>query len=194
MGLEGITYDSRSKKFIVVQQTQPMEVYEVDMENGRTSRRMDSVGDVNNFADVYRRSGDSGLYILSSKDEKVVYTDERGRVEKSLTLGNMRMPEGLTFNKGGDVMVVVGEPNEINIYSTGSCNRRADNRKYRRRMLLGDEVVPRHKQGFMAFMDLTLTETTGNLTNNLPLIQKVCGDLRSFDRCMCRSVSLLFRA
>mmetsp|Transcript_14236 Transcript_14236/g.33691 ORF Transcript_14236/g.33691 Transcript_14236/m.33691 type:complete len:724 (-) Transcript_14236:261-2432(-) len=130
-GLEGLTYDPEEGVLIGSQEEDPMQLWRIDPDTGamrkiyreaRPSRLM------RDFASVYKRVGDPGIYVLSEPSERVFYLDREGRnVDGAVKLVDGKMPEGLTFTPDGALMVIVGEPNEMFIYSSiGTCDYSPD--------------------------------------------------------------------
>jgi len=130
-GLEAVTYDPIEKVLIAGQEEDPMQLWAVDPENGDSKKIYTKATEsklMRDFASVYKRAGDDGIYILSEPSERVFRLDEDGRrVDGQVILVKGQMPEGVTFTPDGHMMVIAGEPNEMFVYSsTGSCKYRPD--------------------------------------------------------------------
>eukprot|EP00191_Tetraselmis_sp_GSL018_P001662 CAMPEP_0177606698 /NCGR_PEP_ID=MMETSP0419_2-20121207/17455_1 /TAXON_ID=582737 /ORGANISM="Tetraselmis sp., Strain GSL018" /LENGTH=502 /DNA_ID=CAMNT_0019101095 /DNA_START=584 /DNA_END=2092 /DNA_ORIENTATION=- len=136
-GLEGLSYDPVRNKLIAGQEEDPMQIWEIDPDSGDAKKVFNEASEtklLRDFASVYKRPGDSGLYVLSEPSERVFYLDKHGRcVDGQVKLVDGKMPEGVTFTPDGKFMVIVGEPNELFIYSsTGDCE-----------FIAGDRGAPR---------------------------------------------------
>eukprot|EP00873_Tetraselmis_striata_P008584 jgi/Tetstr1/428848/TSEL_018835.t1 len=127
-GLESITWDPISEEFIVGQEMDPIAGYRVDPRSGRTERvlrRAERSRELRDFAGMYYRPGDDGVYVLSRGSRSVLKLDGDGTLEpgqqSSVNIG--RIPEGLTFTTDGALMFVVAEPHDLLVKSsTGSCS------------------------------------------------------------------------
>ena len=130
-GFEGLTYDPIQKKLIASQESDPMQIWSIDPESGRAEKILNEARwskTMRDFASVYKRAGDSGLYVLSEPSERVLKLDEDGRmIDGQIISIKGSLPEGVTFTPDGLFMVIVGEPNEMFFYSvTGSCDYNPD--------------------------------------------------------------------
>lgn len=129
-GLESITWDPHKQEFIVGQEMNPMTGYRVNPQTGRAKRVLEDADrnrELRDFAGMYYRPGDNGIYVLSEPTETVFKLDLDGRrISGQETEVPGRMPEGLTFTSDGALIITVGEPNELLIKSSiGTCNWRA---------------------------------------------------------------------
>eukprot|EP00873_Tetraselmis_striata_P016952 jgi/Tetstr1/437216/TSEL_025946.t1 len=128
--LEGITYDAVSNVFYAMQEMNPMRIWRITMDgqatqimNGRENWDRNIVRDL---AGTYFRPGDDGLYILSQTEQTVIFMTWEGEIEDDQVIRvRDNVVEGLTFTPDGALMITVGEPNDLWIYSTdGNCNWR----------------------------------------------------------------------
>ena len=126
-GLESVTYDVSENVLIAGQEMNPMQMWKIDPESGKASKSFNDAErtrDLRDFAGLYKRPGDEGIYVLSEPNERVFKLDRTGRRIRGEDLSvRGAMPEGLTFTPDGKMMVIVGEPNEMFFYSsTGDCD------------------------------------------------------------------------
>lgn len=124
-GMEGLTYDPNTDTFYVGQEKGPRRVWAVSGKGGEPKMVVDAdkyaIGDVAELYFSPHAPQPGQLYVLSQESSRVLRVNlPDGRIIQELPVKG-RWPEGLTFTPGGDVMWVVGEPNELAEYRTGSC-------------------------------------------------------------------------
>jgi len=126
--LEGVTYDATNNVFYAMQEMNPMRVWRITME-GRATQIMNGRENwdrniMRDLSGVFYKPGDNGLYILSQTEQTVVHMTWEGELSEGQVIRvRDNVVEGLTFTPDGALMITVGEPNDLWIYSTdGSCN------------------------------------------------------------------------
>eukprot|EP00873_Tetraselmis_striata_P019203 jgi/Tetstr1/439467/TSEL_027900.t1 len=123
---EGVTYDRKRNVFYALQEMKTMTVWRVSPGSGTAVAVMDgALGRWPGLRDLagayFRANSTSGLYLLSQATQNVA------RVEFNSSLVDIvhvkdNMVEGLTFTPDGHLMITVGEPNDLWVYtSTDEC-------------------------------------------------------------------------
>lgn len=128
-GLESITWDPDNQEFIAGQEMNPMTGWRINPRTGSAIEVLqdaDRNRELRDFAGMYYRPGDTGIYVLSEPTDTVFKLDLDGhRIPGQETEVPGRMPEGLTFTADGALIITVGEPNELLIKSSiGTCDWR----------------------------------------------------------------------
>eukprot|EP00873_Tetraselmis_striata_P027141 jgi/Tetstr1/447405/TSEL_034841.t1 len=125
---EGITYDLKNNVFYAVQEMMPMQVWKVSPGSGSAVAVLDGEGSVwkpalRDLAGAYfRANSSSGLYVLSQATQNVARVSFNGTISDKVKVRD-NMVEGLTFTPDGHLMITVGEPNDLWVYSsTGECD------------------------------------------------------------------------
>jgi len=119
-GIEGVSYDPSSGKFIAVKQINPMRVYEATISFGQTTTGTQvelfnpaSLG-LNGLSDVqvlsmpwFAGTGfEQNLLLLSAKSRKLVEVDRAGKLLSSFDLSKLPAhAEGVTIDKDGNIYV-----------------------------------------------------------------------------------------
>lgn len=119
-GIEGVSYDPSSGKFIAVKQKDPAKVYEATIGFGKTTAGSQielfnpaSLG-LNGLSDVqvlsmpwFAGTGfERNLLVLSARSRKLVEVDRAGKVLSSFDLSKLpAQAEGVTIDKDGNIYV-----------------------------------------------------------------------------------------
>eukprot|EP00192_Tetraselmis_astigmatica_P009715 CAMPEP_0117697912 /NCGR_PEP_ID=MMETSP0804-20121206/29489_1 /TAXON_ID=1074897 /ORGANISM="Tetraselmis astigmatica, Strain CCMP880" /LENGTH=809 /DNA_ID=CAMNT_0005512209 /DNA_START=415 /DNA_END=2845 /DNA_ORIENTATION=+ len=123
---EGVTYNQYKNVFYAVQEMDPMRVWEVtpfgtakEILNGQTN-----FPGLRDLAGTYYALGLNRLFVLSQTEQKVAELKWNGEmVEDQVVNVYDNVVEGLTFTPDGHLMINVGEPNDLWVYtSTGDCD------------------------------------------------------------------------
>lgn len=121
---EGITYDVYKNVFYAVQEMDPMKVWMITP-SGRATEMLNSqtrFPGMRDLADTYLDPLSSRLFVVSQTEQKVAELSWDGEVKQIIPVED-NMVEGLTFTPDGDLMITVGEPNDLWVYtSTGDCD------------------------------------------------------------------------
>ena len=168
MGLESVTWDPDRQRLLAGQEMKPMQVWEIDPRNGRSKKAYDDFARTKTFRDLagmYKRPGDRGLYVLSEPTKKVFHVDRDGdKIGRDEMEVKGKMPEGLSFTPDGKMMIIVSEPNEMYIYSVGSCRYSGPGIKYLNKKIRlgddddGDSSSSRSKRDRRLLQDSAMTE------------------------------------
>ena len=125
-GLEGLAWDPLNQLLFASQEFDPVQIWAIDPYSGRSQKVFNDAERSNrlrDFASVYKRAGDSGIYILSEPTKMVMKLDEDGDETGETRRVHGPMPEGMTFTIDGHMMFIVSEPDVMFTYSsTGSCD------------------------------------------------------------------------
>eukprot|EP00873_Tetraselmis_striata_P027143 jgi/Tetstr1/447407/TSEL_034842.t1 len=123
---EGVTYDHKRNVFYALQEMKPMTVWKVSPGSGTAVAVMDGeLGRWPGMRDLagayFRANSTSGLYLLSQATQNVARVEFNSTVVDIVHVDD-NMVEGLTFTPDGHLMITVGEPNDLWVYSsTGEC-------------------------------------------------------------------------
>lgn len=131
LGLEGVTWNRFENVFYATQEKHPKVIWKVGLD-GQAEALVNLDSDPasipgalrqGDMAGAYYRAGDQGLYVLSEDVSAIHWVGFNGSVRSDAKTAILAdMPEGLTFTPDGELMILVGEPNVLEVYtSVGEC-------------------------------------------------------------------------
>jgi len=113
-GLEGITYNERTKHFYIVTEKDPAFMIELDGDLNEVGR--DTLKFSADVSGIFYDGNDSVLWILSDEDQMVVKTDMELNIITKFKISVIQ-PEGITINKNGDRLYIVSDLEEkLSVY------------------------------------------------------------------------------
>jgi len=114
LGLEGITYNERTKHFYLISEKDPPLLIELD-ENLNEVRR-DTIKFAADVSGIFYDENENLLWILSDEDQMVVKTDIELNIITKFNISVIQ-PEGITINNKGDRMYIISDKEEkLSVY------------------------------------------------------------------------------
>ncbi|MBT8378441.1 MAG: SdiA-regulated domain-containing protein [Ignavibacteria bacterium] len=108
-GLEGITYDTESKRFFVLNEKIPCLLFSFDENLNELSR--DTLNYIKDASGIHFDARDKSLWILSDESQCITKCDLRGNPIQTYYI-TVNQPEGLTIDSEGNKMYVVSDIND----------------------------------------------------------------------------------
>jgi uncharacterized protein YjiK len=105
-GLEGITFDSKEKKFYILNEKDPRLLLTLD-ENLKELKR-DKLNFSKDVSGIFYDDADNTLWILSDESQLIVKTSLSGKPIEELKV-MVNQPEGITFNKARTKFYIVSD-------------------------------------------------------------------------------------
>ena len=111
-GLEGITYDSKEKKFYIVNEKNPRLL--ITLDKNLTVQRIDTISFSRDVSGIFYDDIDNTLWILSDESQRIFKTDLSGKPIEEFRI-KIIQPEGITLNKTRTKLYIVSDRTE-NLY------------------------------------------------------------------------------
>jgi uncharacterized protein YjiK len=111
-GLEGITYNSKGKKFYILNEKKPQLLIVLDQNLIELKR--DTLNFSKDVSGIYFDSLDNTLWILSDESQRIFKTDLSGNPIEEFKI-KITQPEGITLNKARKKLYIVSDKAE-NLY------------------------------------------------------------------------------
>ncbi len=133
-GIEGVTYDNKRDLYYISKEKTPMEIYRANISSSPVSTtpvfNAESVFSgsqgtrFTDISDLYYDNNTEFLFILSHESQHVAQVMLNGTILTNLSVNHMSQPEGITFDKIGENLYIVGEPDFLSTWKTQAFHSR----------------------------------------------------------------------